>query len=167
MTNLIVFLYLQGTHGHLQAFITLSQETLSKHVSLRSMWQKHQTSFLIQSPGKRDSCSADLLDEGHRESIPGDNAMVHQFHEGRQSEGQQVAKTTRQHTQNIGNLSVAGGRDHRQLQSPDGWEHKEVSRQTESTQRSIRSTPQQGLLKKTDTRKKWQRVAMRRRQTGL
>lgn len=41
---------------------------------------------------------ADLLDEGHRKSVPGDNAMVHQLHEGGQSEGQQVAKTTRQHT---------------------------------------------------------------------
>lgn len=41
---------------------------------------------------------ADLLDEGQRESVPGDDAMVHQLHKGCQSEGQEVAKTTRQHT---------------------------------------------------------------------
>lgn len=41
---------------------------------------------------------ADLLDEGHRESVPGDNAVVHQLHKGRQSEGQQVAETKRRRT---------------------------------------------------------------------
>lgn len=47
---------------------------------------------------KRDNFLADLLDEGHRESVPGDDAVVHQLHEGRQGEGQQIAKTTRQRT---------------------------------------------------------------------
>lgn len=47
---------------------------------------------------KWDIFLADLLDEGHRERVPGDDAVVHQLHEGRQSEGQQVTKTTRQHT---------------------------------------------------------------------
>lgn len=41
---------------------------------------------------------ADLLDEGHGESVPGDDAVVHQLHKGRQSEGQQVAKTKRRDT---------------------------------------------------------------------
>lgn len=31
---------------------------------------------------------ADLFDEGHRKRVPGNNAMVHQLHKGRQSEGQ-------------------------------------------------------------------------------
>lgn len=41
--------------------------------------------------------SADLLDESHGERVPGDDAVVHELHEGREREGQQVAETTRQH----------------------------------------------------------------------
>lgn len=59
---------------------------------------------------------SDLLDEGHRESVPGDDAVVHQLHKGRQSEGQQVSKTTGQQThrdtQTIENFSLPDGLEH-------------------------------------------------------
>lgn len=49
---------------------------------------------------------ANLLDESHRESVPGDDPMIHQLNKGRQSEGEQVTEArgqqTHKHSQTTG-----------------------------------------------------------------
>lgn len=39
------------------------------------------------------SVTTHLFDEGHGESVPGDDAVIHQLHEGRERERKQVAET--------------------------------------------------------------------------
>ena len=132
---------------------------------------------------KRDIFLADLLDEGHRERVPGDDAVVHQLHEGRQSEGQQVTKTTRQHTRTknthhsklhssrwLGPVTQMAWNITRNERSAET--ERETERERWRGARERNSVLRPGLLEKdrsTETgREKWDRgFAMQCRQAGL
>lgn len=47
-----------------------------------------------------------LLDEGHREGVPGNNAMVHKLHKGRQCEGEQVTEAKKHKTTATSHVST-------------------------------------------------------------
>lgn len=84
-----------------QDFVQICCKTIHDTTSLLnsccSYWKfVNEESFPLLFLKKKTS-SADLLDEGHREGVPRDDAVVHQLHEGRQRKGKQVAKTTRHH----------------------------------------------------------------------
>lgn len=116
--------------------------------------------------------------------------MVHQLHEGRQSEGQQVAKTTKHartqtHTQTIGNFSPADGldqciaakkaqmawditRNERSAETERGVAESEEERgQKDRKFNAATGLAEEGQKKQRQGREMGQRFAMQCRQTGL
>ena len=63
---------------------------------------------------------AHLLDEGHGEGVPGDDAVVHELNEGRQREGQQVSEAARDNRHTNKANSVVPATEQKQQQPHRG-----------------------------------------------